>query len=130
MASVVVPTTSKSPSASSASDLQFDLLHQSVDATNGHAQGSTPLTPQQQQQIVAFEMGLSTAQAVDFGALGKVDDIDPAEGVVGTVSHKRFDRRDRVGIRRLPQYGEESLGFAHAPEHRRRQTSREGRCVP
>lgn len=56
------------PSASSPSDLQFDLLHQSVDATMGHAQATTPLTPQQQQQIVAFEMGLSTAQAVDFGA--------------------------------------------------------------
>jgi hypothetical protein len=45
----------------------FDLAHQAVDATNGHAQGSTPLTAQQQ-QIVAFEMGLSTAQAIDFGA--------------------------------------------------------------
>jgi cytochrome c peroxidase len=56
------------PSASSPGDLQFDLLHQALDATNGHAQGSTPLTQQQQQQIVAFEMGLSTAQAVDFGA--------------------------------------------------------------
>lgn len=56
------------PSASSPGDLQFDLLHQSVDATMGHAQATTPPTPQQQQQIVAFEMGLSTAQAVDFGA--------------------------------------------------------------
>ena len=49
-------------------ELPFDLRHQSLDATNGHAQGSTPLTEQQQQQIVNFEMGLSTAQAVDFGA--------------------------------------------------------------
>ena len=56
------------PSASSPGDLQFDLLHQSVDATMGHAQATTRPTPQQQQQIVAFEMGLSTAQAVDFGA--------------------------------------------------------------
>ena len=56
------------PSASSPGDLQFDLLHQSVDATMGHAQATTPPTPQQQQQIVAFEMGLSTAQAFDFGA--------------------------------------------------------------
>lgn len=49
-------------------ELPFDLLHQSLDATNGHAQASTPLTEHQKQQIVAFEMGLSTAQTVDFGA--------------------------------------------------------------
>ena len=49
-------------------DLLFDLAHQAVDATNGHAEGATPLTAHQQQQIVAFEMGLSTAQAADFGA--------------------------------------------------------------
>ena len=54
--------------ATNPSDLLFDLAHQSVDATNGHAQASTPLTVQQQQQIVAFEMALSTAQAIDFGA--------------------------------------------------------------
>ena len=54
--------------ATNPGDLLFDLAHQSVDATNGHAQASTPLTVQQQQQIVAFEMGLSTAQAIDFGA--------------------------------------------------------------
>jgi len=33
-------------------DLLVDLAHQPVDATNGHAQGSTLLTPQQQQAIV------------------------------------------------------------------------------
>ena len=49
-------------------DLLADLAHQSVDATNGHAQGSTPLTPQQQQAIVNFEMALTTAQAVDYRA--------------------------------------------------------------
>jgi len=48
--------------------LQFDLLHQSLDATNGHAQASTQLTATQKLQIVMFEMGLSTAQVVDFGA--------------------------------------------------------------
>ena len=49
-------------------DLLFDLAHQSVDATNGHAQASTPLTPQQQQAIVNFEMALTTAQAYDYRA--------------------------------------------------------------
>jgi cytochrome c peroxidase len=47
-------------------DLLFDLLHQSVDATNGHAQASTPPTAAQQQDIVNFEMALATAQAIDF----------------------------------------------------------------
>jgi cytochrome c peroxidase len=58
--------------ATNPSDLLFDLAHQSVDATNGHAQAATPPTSQQQQQIVAFEMALDTAQAFDFraGALG------------------------------------------------------------
>lgn len=49
-------------------DLLFDLTHQAVDATNGHAQGSTPLTTQQQQAIVSFEMSLATAQAIDYKA--------------------------------------------------------------
>ena len=49
-------------------DLVADLAHQSLDATNGHAQASTPLTSQQQQAIVDFEMALSTAQAIDYRA--------------------------------------------------------------
>src|SRR5262249_53295242 len=47
-------------------DLVFDLAHQALDATNGHAQGASPLTVQQQQAIVNFEMGLSTAQVLDY----------------------------------------------------------------
>lgn len=77
------------PSASSASDLQFDLLHQSVDATNGHAQASTPPTPQQQRQIVAFEMGLSTAQAVDFGA-GSLESHGASGGPVALINQPFF----------------------------------------
>jgi hypothetical protein len=49
-------------------DLLADLAHQALDATNGHAQGSAPLTAQQQQAIVNFEMALSTAQAYDYHA--------------------------------------------------------------
>ena len=56
------------PLGSNPGDLQTDLLHQSVDATMGHAQATTPPTPQQQRQIVMFQLGLSTAQTVDFGA--------------------------------------------------------------
>jgi cytochrome c peroxidase len=44
--------------------LVSDLMHQSLDATKGHAQGDgTKPTPEEQQQIVEFEMALFTAQA-------------------------------------------------------------------
>jgi len=45
-----------------------DLFQQSVDATLGHAQGNTALTSVQQQQIVYFEGGISTAQIHDENA--------------------------------------------------------------
>jgi len=44
--------------------LVSNLAHQAVDATTGHAQGPLPgLTAEQQQAIVAFELGLFSAQA-------------------------------------------------------------------
>lgn len=60
-------------------NLIFDLKHQSVDATTGHAQGdgSRP-TPDEQTQIVNFEMALSTAQIIDNQA-GRLD----AHGATG-----------------------------------------------
>jgi cytochrome c peroxidase len=42
----------------------FDLAHQAVDATMGHAQGQAP-TPEQVQQIVDFETKIFTAQIHD-----------------------------------------------------------------
>ncbi len=60
--------TQKIASATNPGDLLADLAHQSLDATNGHAQASIPLTPQQQQAIVNFEMALATAQAFDYRA--------------------------------------------------------------
>ena len=46
--------------------LLSDLAHQSLDATVGHAQGDgTRPTPEEQQQIVDFEMKLFTAQIQD-----------------------------------------------------------------
>ena len=62
-------------------DLLADLAHQSLDATNGHAQAATPLTMQQQQEIVDFEMALSTAQAVDYRA-GALDENGATGGPV------------------------------------------------
>jgi tetratricopeptide (TPR) repeat protein len=49
-------------------DLLFDLAHQSVAATLGHAQALTSPTVDQQREIVKFEMGLSTAQISDTKA--------------------------------------------------------------
>jgi hypothetical protein len=60
--------TQKITYATNPADLQADLAHQALDATNGHAQATTPLTAQQQQAIVNFEMGLSAAQAYDYRA--------------------------------------------------------------
>ncbi len=49
--------------------LLSDLAHQAVDATLGHAQAIPPgPTPAQQQDIVNFEMALSTAQAFSLNA--------------------------------------------------------------
>ena len=62
------PSTKKITHGTSPSDLWFDLAQQSVDATLGHAQAAAPPTPEQQRQVVDFELGLSTAQDVDFNA--------------------------------------------------------------
>jgi cytochrome c peroxidase len=75
--------------ATNPSDLLYDLAHQALDATNGHAQAATPLTAQQQQQIVAFEMGLSTAQALDFRA-GSLHSHGATGGPVALVTEPFF----------------------------------------
>jgi cytochrome c peroxidase len=50
-----------------------NLAHQSVDATTIHAQGDgTRPTPEEQQQLVDFEMSLFTAQAIGRG-VGRLD---------------------------------------------------------
>jgi len=56
-------------SANYPQSLLSDLARQAIDATTGHAQAQLPgLTADQQQAIVAFEMGLFSAQAEDQGA--------------------------------------------------------------
>src|SRR3569832_2190416 len=54
--------------ATNPTDLLSDLTLQAIDATLGHAQASSPPTVEQQKKIVEFEMGLTTAQALDFGS--------------------------------------------------------------
>jgi cytochrome c peroxidase len=49
-------------------NLQTDLLQQSIDATLTHAQAAAPPTLAQQTAIVNFELGLNSAQALDFRA--------------------------------------------------------------
>lgn len=56
----------------------FDLAHQAVDATLGHAQGANPPTPEQVRRIVEFETQIFTAQTRDKEA-GELDD----DGVKG-----------------------------------------------
>jgi hypothetical protein len=70
--------------------LQSDLAHQSLDATNGHAQGdgSRP-TPAEQQEIVNFEMGLSTGQIIDNNA-GRLDARGATGGPVALAAQPFF----------------------------------------
>jgi cytochrome c peroxidase len=49
-------------------NLTADLMQQSIDATNTHAQAAEPPTLAQQQGIVNFELGLFSAQFADFQA--------------------------------------------------------------
>jgi cytochrome c peroxidase len=51
--------------SSSTTTILADLAHQANDATRGHAQAFRDLTATEQQEIVAFETGLFTAQAYD-----------------------------------------------------------------
>jgi cytochrome c peroxidase len=54
--------------ASFPANLKTDLLQQSIDATLTHAQASEAPTLDQQNAIVNFELGLNSAQALDFRA--------------------------------------------------------------
>src|SRR5262245_14885019 len=69
-------------------NLLFDLRHQSVDATMGHAQGASP-SALQQQQIVDFEMALTTAQAVDSVA-GSLSVPNRASGGPEAIANQPF----------------------------------------
>jgi len=62
------PSTEKITFTTNPTDLLFDLAHQSVSATLGHAQARVAPTAEQQKQIVDFEMGMSTAQSLDDDA--------------------------------------------------------------
>ncbi len=69
-------------------DLVASLKHQAMDATLGHAQGAASPSDAQLTQIVAFEMGLATAQIRDNRA-GFLDD-DDAIGGPRILANQRF----------------------------------------
>lgn len=58
----VDPITTNLSDPATLAALEADLMHQANDATLGHAQAAVPLTPDQQRQIVAFELSLFSAQ--------------------------------------------------------------------
>ena len=84
--------------SSATSTLEQDLLHQANAATRGHAQAGMDITAAQARQIVAFEMGLSTAQARDNFA-GNLQS-DGATGGPVAVSRQEFfvGINDPVGL--------------------------------
>lgn len=59
--------TQKFSYATNPADLLFNLAHQAIDATTGHAEGAVP-TDAQVQDIVNFEMALTSAQGFDYFA--------------------------------------------------------------
>lgn len=63
--------------------IHFGLVQQANDATQGHAGAEEPLTEAQRESIVAFEMGLHTAQVMDNNA-GNLD-INGATGGAAAV---------------------------------------------
>lgn len=74
------------PSAALVSDLE----HQAVDATTGHAEGDgTRPTPAEQQEIVKFEMALTTAQIFDNDA-GRLDRHGATGGPISLAAQPFF----------------------------------------
>jgi cytochrome c peroxidase len=78
--------------ATFAPNLQADLMQQAVDAVLTHTEATTPPTIAQQNAIVQFELGLSSAQSFDFeagllnfaGALGGPYDLSQQSYYPGT----------------------------------------------
>ncbi len=93
------------------SALLFDLAHQAIDATTGHAQGAVP-TPAQVQDIVNFETALRTAQAFDYFA-GFLNDGGASGGPVALAS-QYYD----IGINDSfpPSFGFNPTGAAFNPK--------------
>lgn len=77
------------PDPRTAINLQASLLTQAKNATRLHAQGKVDLTPTQLQQIVSFEMGIHTAQAIVSG-VGNLDEEGATGGPVALSQQSFF----------------------------------------
>lgn len=66
--------------------LLASLSQQALDATNGHAQASQNLSDAQREEIVDFELGLSTAQMFD----SRAGDLSGQDAVGGPVNIQSF----------------------------------------
>jgi len=92
--------------------LLSDLAHQSVDATNGHAQGDgTRPTPAEQQQIVNFEMALFTAQVIGTYA-GRLDAHGATGGPEALATQPFFQSMNSSVHFLLPQFEQPGGLFA------------------
>jgi cytochrome c peroxidase len=103
--------TEKITYATNPGDLLADLAHQAIDATNIHAQASTPPTAAQVQDIVNFETSLRTAQAIDFQA-GFLNSNGALGGPVALASQPFF-----IGINDSfpPSFGFNPTGAPFSP---------------
>ena len=81
-----------------------DLAHQSVDATTGHAQGDgTRPTPFEQQQIVAFETALFSAQMTAVAG-GRLDTQGATGGPLALITQPFFISSNSSVHVLLPQF--------------------------
>jgi cytochrome c peroxidase len=81
-----------------ATTIEQDLLQQANSATRGHAQAGLDLTPGQARQIVAFQMGLATAQSHD-NAAGNLHSGGATGGPLGVAAQTFFPGiNDPVGL--------------------------------
>jgi cytochrome c peroxidase len=103
--------TQKITFATNPGDLLANLAHQAIDATNIHAQATTPPSAAQVQDIVNFETSLRTAQAIDFDA-GALN-ANGALGGPGALAFQPFF----VGINDSfpPSFGFNPTGAAFSP---------------
>ncbi|HEY5923377.1 MAG TPA: hypothetical protein VIV11_16975 [Kofleriaceae bacterium] len=69
--------------------IHFSLVQQANDATQGHAEAPTPLTDAQRESIVAFEMGLHSAQTQD-GAAGSLSTNGATGGPAAIISQVTY----------------------------------------
>ena len=89
-------------------NLRADLIHQAMDATMGHAQAAVTPTDAQLNAIVDFELGLSSAQGVDYAA-GPLDAGGASGGPVHLAEQAYYP-----GIN--DSLGGEPTGAAFTPE--------------